>query len=437
MSNNYNEKSRADRVRWIVTVISLVLVAVLSVGLLCVIFVPRDNSTADATVSKDGAVLSETVEDGVSLMSAKIMPTEYAANGVSALADTAYTLTATVEPDYEGEKTFDWTIEFQNPASSWASGKTVTDYVTVTPTSDGANTATVECKQAFAEKIIVTCTSRDYTASEHGAQVRIEAYVYPENAANREVDYTVKWGEAPEHGSEEVTDYLTVTPESDCSRIASVVCKKAFDDDTILITATTRDGGFTATCTVRFVGIAEVMAITSSDAEKMSSAERGEYYVLGTNKTYTFDVVLSNLFDDVQSELSVEVSGAGALYFGNGSYNDGGYLNYTNVVQRDLSELADKFITSAELSGTTLTVKTGSQVVENYYSSWGPDEDYVTEIFYDRYVVEVRDDTMGFKTAGDTFNNQNAKYNAENIGSCYFTVTVKDEVSGLSQSIRL
>ena len=36
MSNNYNEKSRADRVMLIVTVISLVLVAVLSVGLLCV-----------------------------------------------------------------------------------------------------------------------------------------------------------------------------------------------------------------------------------------------------------------------------------------------------------------------------------------------------------------------------------------------------------------
>ena len=162
MSNNYSEKSRADRVRWIVTVISLVLVAVLSVGLLCVIFVPRDNSTADATVSKDGAVLSETVEDGVSLMSAKIMPTEYAANGVSALADTAYTLTATAEPNYSGEKEFDWSVIFQSDSSSWASGKTVTDYVTVTPTSDGANTATVECKQAFGEKIIVTCTSRDY-----------------------------------------------------------------------------------------------------------------------------------------------------------------------------------------------------------------------------------------------------------------------------------
>ena len=111
---------------------------------------------------KDGAIISETAENGISLMSAKIMPVAYAESGVSALADTAYTLTATVEPNYSGEKEFDWSIKFQNASSSWANGKTVTDYVTVTPTSDGANTATVECKQAFGEKIIVTCTSRDY-----------------------------------------------------------------------------------------------------------------------------------------------------------------------------------------------------------------------------------------------------------------------------------
>ena len=161
MSNDYNDKSWTDRTNWIVTVIALALVAILSIGLLCALFI-RPQEEEEDTVPKDGAVLSETVEDGVSLMSAKIMPMAYAANGVSALADTAYTLTATVEPDYEGEKTFDWSVKFQNTSSSWASGKTVTDYVTVTPTLDGANTAMVECKQAFAEKILVTCTSRDY-----------------------------------------------------------------------------------------------------------------------------------------------------------------------------------------------------------------------------------------------------------------------------------
>ena len=159
--SNYNDNSWSDRFSWIITVIALVLVAILSIGLLCALFIQPNDDEQEAT-PKDGAVISETAENGISLMSAKIMPMAYAANGVSALADTAYTLTATVEPDYAGEKEFDWSIKFQNASSSWANGKTVTDYVTVTPTADGANTATVECKQAFGEKIIVTCTSRDY-----------------------------------------------------------------------------------------------------------------------------------------------------------------------------------------------------------------------------------------------------------------------------------
>ena len=161
MSNDYNDKSWTERANWILTVIALALVAILSVGLLCALFI-RPQDEEEEAIPKDGAIISETAANGISLMSAKIMPVEYAANGVSALADTAYTLTATVEPDYSGEKEFDWSVKFQNASSSWANGKTVTDYVTLTPTSDGANTATVECKQAFGEKIIDTCTSRDY-----------------------------------------------------------------------------------------------------------------------------------------------------------------------------------------------------------------------------------------------------------------------------------
>ena len=161
MSKDYNDKSWTERMNWILTVIALALVAILSIGLLCALFIQPQDEEEEA-VPKDGAIISETAENGISLMSAKIMPMAYAANGVSALADTAYTLTATVEPNYSGEKEFDWSVIFQSDSSSWANGKTVTDYVTVTPTSDGANTATVECKQAFGEKIIVTCTSRDY-----------------------------------------------------------------------------------------------------------------------------------------------------------------------------------------------------------------------------------------------------------------------------------
>ena len=160
--SNYNDNSWSDKFSWIITVIAMVLVAILSIGLLCALFIQPKEDEPEAE-PKDGAVISETAEHGVSLMSAKIAPAAYAANGVSALADTAYTLTASVEPNYAGEKTFDWSIKFEDGSSSWANGKSVTDYVTVTPASDGADTATVECRQAFGERILVTCTSRDYT----------------------------------------------------------------------------------------------------------------------------------------------------------------------------------------------------------------------------------------------------------------------------------
>ena len=106
-----------------------------------------------------GAVIGESVGSGIELMSEKIEPKAYAENGVSAQADTAYTLTATITPDNATNKAVDWTVSFVNPAGAWASGKSVTDYVTVTPTSDGALTANVECLQAFGEQIKVSVTS--------------------------------------------------------------------------------------------------------------------------------------------------------------------------------------------------------------------------------------------------------------------------------------
>lgn len=273
--------------------------------------------------------------------------------------------------------------------------------------------------------------------SPQSVDVRIEAYVYPESAANKAVDFSVAWGNAPTHGSEQVSNYLTVTPDSDGSTTATVSCKKSFGDDTIIITVTTRDGGYTATCTVSFTGIASGIEITSSTATKKSTSARGEYYELGTSKTYTFNIGLTNAFNDAAGNLSVtEIGGEGNMYFGNGSYNDGGYINFTDMVQKSIGEFADDFITSATISGNTLTVKTGSKILENYYSSYGPDEYFITDIYYDRYVVEMNDD-WSIKDSSDTFRNQNAKSNAQNIGSCYFYVTVKDSISGLTETVRL
>lgn len=108
-----------------------------------------------------GMMIGESEGSGVTLMSAKIAKEDYAAYGVSPMAESAQLLTATVEPVDAMDKSVDWSIAFVNPTSAWASGKTVTDYVTVTPTEDGALTATVTNLQAFGEQAVVTVTSRE------------------------------------------------------------------------------------------------------------------------------------------------------------------------------------------------------------------------------------------------------------------------------------
>lgn len=98
---------------------------------------------------------------GIRLMAMKIPVAEYKTYGVSVQAETAYTVTATVYPADAANQKVDWSVSFANASSTWASGKKVTDYVTVTPSSDGALTAVIQNVAAFGEQIIVKTTSRD------------------------------------------------------------------------------------------------------------------------------------------------------------------------------------------------------------------------------------------------------------------------------------
>lgn len=72
-----------------------------------------------------------------------------------------YTLTVQLNDDCpDSMKAIDWSIAWKNPSSEWASGKIVTDYVTATPTADGALTAKVAKVAAFGEQVLVTATAR-------------------------------------------------------------------------------------------------------------------------------------------------------------------------------------------------------------------------------------------------------------------------------------
>ena len=59
-------------------------------------------------------------------------------------------------------------------------------------------------------------------ASGNSVDVKISATVTPMDAANQAVDFSVAWGAAPTNGTNTVTDYVTVTPDSDGSTKATV-----------------------------------------------------------------------------------------------------------------------------------------------------------------------------------------------------------------------
>ena len=138
-------------------------------------------------------------------------------------------------------------------------------------------------------------TSSTVAASEQSVEVQIEAYVMPENATNREVDFSIAWGEGAQRSAEPVTNYVTVTPQSDGSRIATVACLQGFGDDTILITVTTRDGGFQATCTVTFEGTPSSLKFVYNNTEYSSTSE----ITLRANEEYSIGLQLEGELGEV------------------------------------------------------------------------------------------------------------------------------------------
>ena len=164
MSNNefYTHK-RSDTIKWI---IAFTLIAVLLAGMIGAWVVLWDDKPVDEDpVQEQEQQTVVTDGEGNAMESGKVyaMPMNMVFATTAAEASNAsggIKLKATVKPESAGNKNVDWSVAFVNPSSSWASGKNVADYITVTPESDGALIATVNCLKAFGEQIKITVTSR-------------------------------------------------------------------------------------------------------------------------------------------------------------------------------------------------------------------------------------------------------------------------------------
>lgn len=163
-------------------IISAAMAAIMALGTGCGAAGERPEHNTQASAPAPSAAIVAT----------EIAPSDFEYYGVDEHAETAYTLTATVYPVSASDKTVDWTIAWANAESTWATGKTVTDYVTAQAQADGSTVCIVSCLQAFGEQIEVTVTAR---ANENATATCTLDYV--KRIVNAPTRFSIKNNELP------------------------------------------------------------------------------------------------------------------------------------------------------------------------------------------------------------------------------------------------
>ena len=186
---------------------------------------------------------------------------------------------------------------------------------------------------------------------------KIQAIIEPSTAKNASVDWSVEWGEKQKA---EVTDYLTVTPDSDGSLSATVTCKQPFTGE-IVVVCVTRQGKYVATCTVTYAGQPTDITLAGEISETDGA------YRFGIGTTYEYAIEMSNPFGSVGekfNDFAVSVTGVGQVVLGymehfQAQNKDKWYDTSDETVEYD--SLKDALI-SASCANGNLTIYTLSAV---------------------------------------------------------------------------
>lgn len=143
-------------------------------------------------------VITSQESDGTMTLSVMRAPEHTVDNGSETL-----TITATVFPDNSADNTgLDWSMAFKTPTSAWATGKTLSDYMTLTPSGDdvaGSKTVSVKCLKPFGEQIVITATSQDNPAvsasctADFAQRVESATLKFGDLNVNLGGDTNVKW----------------------------------------------------------------------------------------------------------------------------------------------------------------------------------------------------------------------------------------------------
>ena len=248
------------------------------------------------------------------------------------------------------------------------------------------------------------------TASTTGsASVNVSATVYPTNAENKKVDWTVEWADTTKTSS--VSSYITVTPNSDSSTQATITCHKAFEGE-ILVTVTTREGKHSDTCVVTFLGTPTAIDVSCSEASKSNNSSIGEYYSVGSGNTYTFNITPTNSFGKVGAKCNYtySVKSVGYIVVKDQTYDtrtdEKTWISGTGSTV-DISEITKvnqyhDSLYECSISGSQLILKINC-TLENYYEGYEREprlvyytqrfQEYMSDYWY--YEITVTETNTG------------------------------------------
>lgn len=268
---------------------------------------------------------------------------------------------------------------------------------------------------AKVQAVSLSMNAAAVTAANGSVSKTLTAYVYPEDAKNKAVDWTIEWLDTEE--TKDISDYLTLVPDSDGSATAQLTCLQAFDGEA-LVTVTSREGAFFDTCRVLFVGNPSSVNV-SCDALSLKSGSFGTYYEIGAGNSYTFDITPDNVFGTVGAECNYtfEVKGHGSFKTQTQYYytvNDGktweeGTEQTVNIADVTTVSKYEPSVFDWSVSGNKLTVNVNC-TLESYYTS------------------SVRNGNM------ITYENKFREYTDDNW---YYEVIVTETNSGISTSFKV
>lgn len=166
----------------------------------------------------------------------------------------------------------------------------------------------------------------------------LTATVLPEDAENREVDWSVAWEDASRQ--ESVSEYVNLITNGDGGNVATVTCLKPFTGN-IVITVITREGGFSAQAICKYVGIPSTLEVDLSNVTVVTDHDRNVDIVeVDGDKVSVYPKInLSNVFGTPTAEFTpvydIVMETHGGIYTKRSTYDADG-----NLLSTERDELA-------------------------------------------------------------------------------------------------